>query len=111
MRHKERPLVWLHGEVTTPPLSKEARRRAGFLLRLLQQGQVLAMPISRPMPVIGERCHELRIKDGSIAWRIVYRLDPDAVIILHVFCKQSRTTPKRIIEACRRRLRNYDDES
>ncbi len=111
MRHKERPLVWLHGEVSTPPLSKEAKRRAGFLLRLLQQGQVLVMPTSRPMPVIGERCHELRIKDGRIAWRIAYRLDLDAVIILDVFRKQTRTTPKRIIAACRRRLRNYHNES
>ena len=86
-------------------------RRAGFLLRLLQQGQVLAMPISRPMAVIDERCHVSRIKGGSMVWSIAYRLDPVAVIILDVFRKQTRTTPKRIIAACRRRLRNCDNES
>lgn len=111
MRHRERPLVWLHGEVSTPPLSRDTRRRAGFLLRLLQQGLVLTMPISRPMPVIGERCHELRIIDGGVTWRLVYRLDTDAVIILDVFQKKTRTTPKRVIAACRKRLRNYDNEN
>ncbi|MGD0310815.1 MAG: hypothetical protein ABSC02_16195 [Acidobacteriota bacterium] len=32
-----------------------------YLLRKLQKGQSLEMPHSRPMPAIGERCHELRI--------------------------------------------------
>jgi len=34
----EKPLVWLHGEVKTPPFSKKARLEAGFLLRRLQRG-------------------------------------------------------------------------
>ena len=36
-----RPLVWLHGEVKTPPFSKAARREAGFLFRMLQYGESL----------------------------------------------------------------------
>jgi hypothetical protein len=32
---KDKPLVWLHGEVKTPPLSAAARVEAGFLLRQL----------------------------------------------------------------------------
>jgi phage-related protein len=31
------------------------------------------MPHSRPMPDIGERCHELRIVDVDATWRIIYR--------------------------------------
>lgn len=72
---RDKPLVWLSGEVKTPPFSSEARIEAGFLLRKLQAGHVLAMPHSRPMPSIGPRCHELRIQDKDKTWRIVYRID------------------------------------
>jgi phage-related protein len=60
------------------------------------------------MPGIGARCHELRIDDERVSWRVVYRLDPDAVLILDVFRKTTRATPARVIENCRRRLRQYD---
>jgi phage-related protein len=105
---KDKPLVWLSGEVKTPPFSKEARVEAGFLLRLLQAGQSLSMPHSRPMPVIGARCHELRIQDADRTWRVVYRVDTDAVVIADVFAKTSQTTPAAVIENSKRRLRAYD---
>jgi len=50
---KGKPLVWLHGELKTPPLGKEAPLEAGFLLRRLQRGELLSMPQSRPLPSIG----------------------------------------------------------
>ncbi len=80
----DKPLVWLHGEVKTPPFSVGARVDAGLLLRRLQQGEKLSMPHSRPMPSIGKRCHELRIDDENATWRIVYRIDSDAIVILEV---------------------------
>jgi hypothetical protein len=55
----------LHGEIRTPPMSVEARREAGFLLRQLQEGIALSLPASRPMPEIESGCHELRVKDGE----------------------------------------------
>ena len=85
-----------------------ARIEAGYLLRLLQEGQAVGMPKSRPMPVVGSRCHELRVRDAGADWRIVYRLDADAVVILEVFSKKTRATPKTVIDACTRRLREYD---
>ncbi len=45
---KDKDLVWLHGEVKTPPFSLEARLEAGYLLRQLQQGIKLVMPQSPP---------------------------------------------------------------
>ena len=68
MSPSDKPLVWLHGEVRSPPFSDNARLEAGFLLRRLQQGEKLAMPQSRPMPSIGTRCHELRINDENLTW-------------------------------------------
>lgn len=105
---RERPLAWLAGEVRTPPFSREARIEAGVLLRQLQRGVALGMPHSRPMPAIGGRCHELRIPDRQASWRIVYRLDADAVVILEVFAKKTAATPKAVTETCRRRLQSYD---
>jgi len=61
----DKPLVWLHVEVKTPPWSLEARREAGLLLRRLQLGALLSLPASRPMPSIGAAVHELRIKDAA----------------------------------------------
>ena len=103
-----KPLVWLHGQLKTPSLSREARVEAGVLLRRLQRGERLNLPHSRPMPGIGPRCHELRIPDTAATWRVVYRIDPDAIVLAEVFSKKTPTTPKHVIEACQRRLRAYD---
>ena len=102
------PLAWLHGEVKTPPFSAAARLEAGLLLRQLQRGVLLGLPHSRPMPSIGRRCHELRIPDATQTWRIIYRLDPDAIVIAAVFSKKTAATPAHVIATCQRRLRSYD---
>ena len=56
MTTRDKPLVWLHGEVKSPPLSKAGRMELGFLLRKLQRGQLLGLPHSRPMPRVGRHC-------------------------------------------------------
>src|SRR5271170_2664366 len=104
----DRPLVWLHAEIKTPPFSAEARIEAGVLLRQLQRGDALSLPHSRPMPSIGSRCHELRIVDRDAAWRIIYRIDLDAIIIVEVFSKKDRKTLSSVIERCQERLQRYD---
>ena len=109
MSRVDKPLVWLHGEVKTPPFSRAARLEAGLLLRRLQQGERLAMPHSRPMPSIGARCHELRLRDPDRDWRIVYRIDDDAIVIAEVFQKTTQAAPRHVLDTCRRRLTAYDD--
>jgi len=81
---------------------------AGYLLRQLQKGHVVRMPQSRPMPVVGRHCHDLRVHYMEAEWRIVYRLDSDAVVILEIVAKKTRPTQKTVIDACTRRLREYD---
>ena len=102
-----KPLVWLHGEIKTPPFSRAARVEVGFLLRRLQEGELVEFPASRPMPTIGSNCHELRVEDRDLTWRIVYCIDSDAIVILEVFEKKSRATPKHVIDTCKKRLRLY----
>src|SRR5438105_13894427 len=103
----DKQLVWLKGEVKTPPFTSQARLEAGLLLRRLQQGQGLSLPHSRPMPTIGRRCHELRISDGAQTWRIVYHITQDAIVILEVFSKKTQATPVQIVDVCQKRLANY----
>ena len=82
----DKPLVWLRGEKQS-------------------------MPQSRPMPAIGSRCHELRVVDEVRTWRVVYRIDADAIVIADVFPKTTQQTPVRVRADCKRRLRLYDQLS
>ena len=43
---------------------------------------------------IGRRCHELRIDDAIVIWE--------------VFAKKDRTTPQYVIDACKKRIKDYD---
>lgn len=108
MNGRDKPLVWLHGEIKTPPFTDAARIEAGVLLRRLQRGELLGLPHSRPMPDIGSHCHELRIPDETKTWRVIYHLDRDAIVLLEVFEKKSRSTPLPVIQTCRLRLKRYE---
>ena len=106
-RTPDRPLVWLRGGVKTPPFSEQARVEAGFLLRRLQQGELLGLPQSRPMPTVGRRCHELRVVDQGQTWRLMYYVAPDAIVILEVFSKKTEATPVHVLDTCRKRLAEF----
>ncbi len=108
MSRQRKPLVWLHGEVKTPPFSAEARVEAGVLLRHLQEGINISLPHSRPMFGIGRGCHELRITDANRTWRIVYYVDTTAIVILDVFAKTTSQTPQTVIDVCKARLKHYN---
>jgi phage-related protein len=80
-----------------------------MLLRRLQEGESIGMPHSRPMPSIGPRCHELRIRDRNRIWRVVYRIDADAIVVASVFSKTTAATPTHEIAHCKQRLHSYDE--
>jgi phage-related protein len=61
------------------------------------------------MPMIGPRCHELRVTDANKIWRIIYRIDSDAIVIAEVFQKTTDKTPKPVIDVCKDRLSIYDN--
>ena len=104
------PLVWLQGQPQTPPLSQKARIETGYLLRLLQSGIKLSLPQSRPMPSIGIRCHELRVRDENKNWRLFYRTDSDAIVVILWAEKKTAKTANDAIDLCRARLKLYDAE-
>jgi phage-related protein len=80
------------------------------LVRLLQMGEKLIMPHSRPMPSLGSNRHEMRVNDERNTCQTLYRVDDDAIIILEVFEKKTPQTPKNIIDVCKKRIKEYDNE-
>ena len=103
-----KPLVWLHGQVKTPPFTPEGRQEAGMLLRLLQEGERMGMPQAEPLPDVGPRCGALRVRDAQHNWRIMYRIDADAVLVLEVYPKNTRKIPDEVIKRCKQRLKQFD---
>jgi phage-related protein len=103
-----KPLVWLHGQIKTPPFTPEGRQEAGMLLRFLQVGERLQMPQAESLPSVGPRCGALRVRDAERNWRIVYRIDSDAVLVLEVYPKKTRKIPDEVMERCRARMKQYD---
>jgi phage-related protein len=107
-RPLRKPLAWLHGEVKSPPFTLAGRVEVGELLARLQVGESIGLPHSRPLPALGPRVHELRVRDAGHNWRIVCRIDPDAIVIVAVFAKTSTAGQKREFENAVRRLKRYD---
>jgi len=86
--------------------SERVREDLARLLALLARGASLGMPVSRPMPIIAQGAHELRIKDASGHWRVFYYTrDRDALLVFHAFTKKSEQTRKREIETGKIRLK------
>ena len=49
------------------------------------------------------------INDSSGTWRVLYRINKDAIVILEVFAKKTGKTPKSVFATCQNRLKEYED--
>jgi phage-related protein len=110
MSRNSKTIVWLHGEIKTPPFTLVARIKTSKLLRKLQEGFMLEMPKARTMPSIGPRCLGLRIHDTGNAWRVICFIDDSEIVVLDIFRKKTRNTPEHIINICQKRLNEYLQE-
>lgn len=106
-------LIWLPAEIKTPSFYRSVRIEVGFLLQQLLNGELPTLPMSKPMSSIGDKCHELRVNDlnNNKNWRVIYRIDDDAVIVLEVFAKTTKKTPDNIIDRSQKRLLSYDPQN
>jgi len=66
------------------------------------------MPQAEPLPDVGSRCGALRVRDAEQNWRIMYRIDADAILVLEVYSKKTRKIPDEVIGRCKQRLKQYD---
>lgn len=82
------------------------RDRLGRALYLLQMGEQLGMPLSRPMPVVAPGTHELRLHDSAGQYRALYfTASPDGILVIHAFVKKSEQTPAAEIAKAQMRLK------
>jgi phage-related protein len=82
---------------------EDARHDAGYQLEKVQRGE---QPDDfKPMPAIGNGVEEIRVSDDSDAYRVIYvARRADAVYVLHAFQKKTQATPKKDIDAAKRRF-------
>jgi phage-related protein len=83
---------------------KNARQAAGRQLAKLQAGNV--PDDFKSMPDIGKGVEEIRVRDRSGIYRVIYtaRL-ADAIYDLHAFQKKTMQTSKQDIEIARKRFK------
>ena len=74
----------------------------------MQNGEILGMPLSRVMVSIGKSVFELRLKDQSGAYRVIYYTlnKKGEIYFLHAFKKKSQKTPKKNLDLAAKRLRS-----
>jgi len=83
----------------------EARREAGHQLDRVQRG--LEPDDWKPMPSVGPGVREVRVRDDTGAFRVVYTATrPEAVYVLHAFQKKTQQTARRDLDLARARLRD-----
>ena len=83
-----------------------SRYRAGVELRAVQNG--LEPDDWKPMKAVGPGVREIRIRDHSGAFRIIYLATlPDRVLVLHAFQKKTQQTAKKDIDLAAARLKEW----
>ena len=93
-------------------LTPELKQDFGALLLLVQKGDVLSPPLSKPIKAIHPNAFELRTKDSTGAYRVIYVLAiKDKILIPHAFKKKTQKTPQKEIKTAQARLKELLDEN
>lgn len=78
---------------------------------ICKKGEILFMPLSRPMTTIAPGVFELRVKDRAGIYRVFYYTKlKDRILIFHAFTKKTEQTPKRELAIGQKRLREMINE-
>ncbi len=105
-----KPIEWLGtSRADVRGFPDEARIAAGWQLDLVQRGDD---PDNwKPMQSVGPGVREIRIRDASGAFRIIYLAKvEDRVLVLHAFQKKTQATARRDIDLAAQRLQRWRAE-
>lgn len=103
-------LVWLEGEVKSPPLLlRRDGKRLACSCGCFRKGSDSVCLMRSLCRALDRGAAPYEFADAQHNWRIVYRVDQDAVLVLEVYAKMTRKIPDEVLERCKRRLRQYDD--
>ena len=106
--YSPRPLIWLgDSRQSLAGFPPEARRRLGFGLRLVQNGE---MPVFvKPLSALGGGIYELRADADKTTHRVVYAVKlRRGVYVLDAFSKKSKTgkaIPREVVTRIAERLK------
>jgi phage-related protein len=106
---KEKDLIWnKHAKIFVQKLNTQTKKEIGTLLRVLQLRTSLGEPQSKPIKTIHKKAFELRIKDKSGIYRVIYILiDKNTIFIPHAYTKKTAKTPKHEISIAKKRTREF----
>ena len=86
-----------------------AKREAGYQIDRVQKG--LEPDDFKPMTTVGESVYEIRVKEPSGAFRVIYIAKFEKFIyVLHCFQKQTQRTLKKDIDLAKRRFQELKRE-
>lgn len=90
---------------------REVRDQLGRALFLLQMGEQIGLPLSRPMPTVAPGVSEIRLHDADGQYRVFYVVATnEGALVFHAFTKKTQRTPPSEIRLARRRLKEMLDE-
>jgi phage-related protein len=91
-------------DILTLPL--EIREDLADVLVRLEEGHLLSLPLSRPLPQIGKGINELRLRDQNGIYRIIYKCKVnECVYVIHAFKKKTQKIPEKEINLIKNRLK------
>ncbi len=98
-------VLWLGGsKADLKALPKAVLVQAGYALYLIQCG--LEPTNWEPMSAVGPGVREIRVRDSSGAFRVIYLMSrPEAIYVLHCFQKKTQTTSQSDIQLAQKRLK------
>lgn len=86
--------------------SKDIKSDFVDAVALLDVGQLLSMPLSKPLFSIHKGLHELRLKDQHGQVRVFYFIKKgDAIYMLHAFKKKTQELPRKEVDVVLKRIR------
>ena len=102
---KRKPIAWIgDSREAIRGFPDVAKQRTGRELARVQEG--LEPTDYKPMPSIGLGVSELRVREDSGAFRVIYVAKfAEALYVLHAFQKKAQKTPKAEIELARKRYK------
>ena len=105
-----KPIVFLGDALkSVREFPEDVRRTIGHELRDVQFGEE---PSDwKPMPSVGPGVREIRVREASGAFRVIYVAHLEAAIyVLHAFQKKTQKTSQRDIDLARGRLSSIAEE-
>jgi phage-related protein len=104
------PIQWLgSSRADVRAFPDDARIDAGWQLKLVQRGE--DPDDWKPMQSVGPGVREIRIREASGAFRIIYlAVIEDRVLVLHAFQKKTQATAKKDLDLAAQRLKRWKAE-